>query len=323
MPTPTEKRIIQQRRAEKSGDVLVPILEELLENECRPEDEEDFRFLAMLARARARPREQGVFSPSMLGSCIRQAYFAKTGEEKHRAPSVQSNGYFLKGDFVHFQWQFALWKAHRKGLLDLVKIQAEHPSLALDSIAGGFGGNTRPAVEVRVRSSTGDFAGTIDAIIIINGTYYIVDFKGIMQISFNRHVKKGADESYQVQIVGYAMILNGSAEFHFTVKKCLLVVENKAGPVSGTRSPLALHETIVDVDDYKSEVRSRLKRLRDYVAKKSIPPPACVSTRHQQYQECPFNRFCEVEVKRIQRENEKKAQARVRGKQWEVNRIRR
>jgi hypothetical protein len=318
VPTPTEKRIIQERNAKKRGMILPAILEELLEDEVRPDDDEDFRFLGMLARARARDREEGVFSPSMLGSCVRQAYFAKTGEDKHKAQSPQTNGYFLKGDFVHFQWQFALWKAHRKGLLELVTIKAESPELDF------YGDGTRPAVEVRVKSGQGDFAGTIDAIVKIKGVYYVVDFKGINVVDFMRAVKRGAKTEYRVQIVGYAMIVNGSDEFHFNVKKCLLVHECKAGPQLGSGgSPIALHETVVDVDDHKSEVRARLKSLRDYVAKEQLPPPACVSTRHQGFQECPFNRFCLVEVKQRQREHEKKAQARARNTRFQVARPRR
>jgi hypothetical protein len=318
MPTPTEKRITQERRAWKSGSILTPIMEQLLEDEVRADDEEDYRFLAMLARARAVPREKGVFSPSMLGSCIRQAFFAKTGEEKHRAQSPQTNGYFLKGDFVHLQWQFALWKAHRKGLLELVSVAAENKALDF------YGDGTRPGVEIRVRSEAGDFAGTIDAIVRINGVYYAIDFKGINLIDFQRSVRHGAKDEYRVQIVGYAMIVNGSDKFEFRIKKCLLIYECKAGPQLGSGgSPIALHETVVDVDDHKLEVRDRLKRLRDYVAEERIPPPACVSTRHNQFQECPFNRFCLTEVKQRQREAEKKAQARARSKKLTVARPRR
>jgi hypothetical protein len=313
MPTPTETRILQRRRASESGDKLRPILERLLEEECIPEDEEDFAFMANLLKARANPREKGVFSPSMLGSCVRQAYFAKTGEEKHKAHSTQTNGYFLKGNFVHLQWQFALWKAHRRGLLELVRIEAETPELDL------FGDGTRLAVEVRVVSKTGDFGGTIDALVIIDGEVFVVDFKGINQIDYQRAIKNGIKEEYRVQIVGYAMLLNGSHVFGFVVKRCLLVSENKAGPVSGAKSPLALHEQIVEVDDYKHIVRRKLTRLRNHVAEASLPAPACVSTRHNGFQECPFNRHCRAEVRAIQAERERDVEKASRN--WRVNTV--
>lgn len=335
MPTPTERRIIQERRARARGSRLVLALEELLEREVEPEDEEDFRFLEMLLRARAIPRSKGVFSPSMLGSCMRQAYFAKTGVDPHKAHSPQTNGYFLHGNFIHLKWQFALWKAHREGLIELVTVSIdseratllemrENGDLSLEeydawvAALNFYGDGTRPAVEIRVRSKAGDFSGTIDAIIRIVTRYYLVDFKGINLIDYQRALKKGAKFEYRVQVVGYAMIVNGSDEFDFTIKQCLLVSECKAGPISGRGSPLALHEAVVDVDDYKDEVRNRLKRLREHVAEESIPAPACVSTRHQSYQECPFNRLCLEEVRRIQSKREKAAGSSKRN--WQVAR---
>jgi hypothetical protein len=313
MPTPTEARILQRRRAKASGDKLRPILEQLLEEECNPEDEEDFRFLDHLVRARANPRTKGVFSPSMLGSCVRQAYFAKTGEEQHKAHSTQTNGYFLKGNFTHLQWQFALWKAHRKGLIELVTVEAETPELDF------YGNGTRPAVEIRVASKSGDFAGTIDALVRIDGEVFVVDFKGINQIEYQRAIKNGIKAEYRIQIVGYAMLLNGSHIHPFVVKRCILLSENKAGPVSGAKSPLALHEQIVEVDDYKFEVRRRLTRLRSHVEEESLPAPACVSTRHNGFQECPFNRHCRAEVRAIQAERERDAEKTVR--KWSVNTV--
>jgi hypothetical protein len=299
-PTATEKRIIQSRRSKKTGAILVPILEQLLEDECIPEDEEDFRFMDMLVRARSIPRAKGVFSPSMLGSCVRQAWFAKRGEEKHMARSPQTNGYFLKGNFIHFQWQFACWKAHRAGAIELVTIKAETPELDF------YGNGTRPGVEVRVGS--GDFMGTIDALAKIMRPIYVIDFKGINVIDFQRAVKNGAKQEYRKQIVGYGMIYNLAARRSLQSESCLLVSENKAGPTnSASSSPLALHETLVPIAEHEAEVRRRLKTLRFYDHKDEMPPPECVSTTHMGFQECPFNRYCHDEVKERQRERERKA----------------
>ena len=339
MPTPTERRIIQERNAKRSGAVLVPILEELLENECIPEDLEDFRFMDMLVKARALPRRKGVFSPSMLGSCIRQAYFAKRGVEKHGTNSPQTNGYFLKGNFIHFQWQFAMWKAHRAGLLELVTVPIEHELEILRSmfLSGDenhsdrdyviwadaldfYGDGTRPALELRVVN--GDFGGTIDVVPRIHSSIYVVDFKGINMIDFQKTVRKGAKREYRKQIVGYAENLNESGFIgEEKVEECLLVSENKAGPVSGTRSPLALHETRVSVEEYQGEMRRRLKTLRWHDSRDELPPPACVSTLHMAFQECPFNRFCQDEVKQIQRRRQEAAKGTPR-KPLSVNRVR-
>lgn len=331
MPTPTEKRILQERHAKKTGAILVPILEELLEEECIPEGIEDFRFMDMLVKARALPRQKGVFSPSMLGSCVRQAYFVKRGVEKHKARSPQTNGYFLKGNFVHFQWQFALWKAHTKGMLELVPVPIEHELEILRKmfLAGDenhsdrdyvmwadalnfYGNGTRPGVEVRVQApGNEDFMGTIDGMIRvppfkINLKVHVVDFKGINVIDFQRAVKNGAKPEYRKQIVGYGNNVNES-DLPYEVEDCLLVSENKAGPTNSTSSsPLALHETLVPIEEHLPEVRRRLKTLRWFDSRDEVPPPECVSTNHMGYQECAFNRFCHEEVREIQRERERR-----------------
>jgi hypothetical protein len=299
MPTPTEKKIIQRRRAVKTGAILVPILERLLERECAPEDDEDFAFLDMLMRVRSTPREKGVFSPSMLGSCVRQAYFAKRNVEKHVSHSAQTNGYFLTGNFVHFKWQFALWKAHRAGMLELVMVPAED----LDYRHWGFFNGERLGIEVRVID--GEFGGTIDALIRVRKRIYVVDFKGINLIDFQRTVKKGAPIPYRRQIVGYSKI--ASKVLDLEIENALLVSECKAGPVSGTNSPLALHETLVPVAEFEADVKRRLKTLQWYDSRDELPEIECVSTRHMGFQECAFSRFCQDEVREAQVEHERRA----------------
>lgn len=337
MPTPTEKQIIRERRAKKSGALLVPILEAVLEHEVIPETPEDFRFMDMLVRARALPRRKGVFSPSMLGSCVRQAYFAKRGVEKHKAANSQTNGYFLNGNFVHLKWQFALWRAHTLGALELVSVPIAEElhilqelrdwnSISLDEYddwAGAlnfYGDGTRPAVEVRVIVDE-DFGGTIDGMVRLppfkrNTLVHVVDFKGINVIDFQRQLKRGAKRQYRVQIVGYGDNVNRST-LDYEVKDCLLVSENKAGPTnSSSTSPIALHETLVSIEDHLPEVRRRLKTLRFYDHKDEVPPPECVSTTHMAYQECAFNRFCREEVKAVELERRRRADKRPRN--WEV-----
>lgn len=325
MPTPIEKRIIQERKSKARGDVLVPILEELLEQECIPEDAEDFRFLDMLVRARALPRKKGVFSPSMLGSCLRQAYFAKRDVEKHMAASPQSNGYFLHGNFVHFKWQFAMWKAHRRGMLELVTVPIGHEvaiiwQLAVDKLISEsaakqwmdalnfFGDATRPGVEVRVVAD--DFGGTIDVLPRIDDIAYVTDFKGIRLDDYMKTVKRGAPLKYRKQIVGYAMNVNES-DLGIQVDDCLLVSECKAGPVTGAGSPIALHEARVSVEEFTGEVTRRLRTLRWHDGKDDMPPPECKSTQWTSFQECPFNRFCLDEVRLLQREREKDARSKA------------
>src|SRR5688500_4611747 len=189
-----------------------------------------------LMTARARQREKGVFSPSMLSSCMRQSYFVKTGVEKRKAKSPRTNAFFLDGDFRHYKWQFALWKAHRKGLLELL------------------------GCEIRVFHPNGDFAGTIDAIVRVDGKMYVIDFKGMNVKSFQDHERWGTKEQYVVQIVGYGDIVNLACAFEsfmgeylgVEIEACLLIGENKGGPVQ-SGSPIALHEDILYVKKHRSK----------------------------------------------------------------------
>ena len=281
MATTTEKRIAQRRKAR---GILVPILEDLLERMCEVEDEDDIGFMVDLMRARMEPRAKGVFSPSMLSSCMRQAYFVKVGQEKRPALSPSSNGFFLDGDFRHYKWQFALWKAHRAGLLTLL------------------------GVEVRVHSAAGDFVGTIDAIVSINGRIYIVDFKGMNVRSFQKFVNDGITLGHGIQITGYGMIYTTNEDFVKHLEGGLLIGESKGGPLQ-SGSPIALHEQFVPIPQFKAKVKKRLATLRRFVDNEEIPPPACVSTRHKEYQECPFAWFCRKEVLAVQRERERAARS--------------
>lgn len=327
MTTPTERAILQRRRAAKTGDVLVPILEQLLENEVIPETPEHFRFMDMLVKARALPRRKGVFSPSMLGSCMRQAWFAKRGEEKHLSADSQRNGYFLKGNFVHLQWQFAFWRAHEKGLLKLVTVPIDHELEILDAMkhAGTinvfermqwaealdfYDNGTRPGVEVRVVD--GDFGGTADVIaeIPVGETPRVIDIKGINLIDFQRTVKSGTKPEYRRQVVGYADNVN--TVLGLGVEECIVLSECKAGPLSGRGSPIALHETLVPVKDYHGEMARRLRTLRYHDHTDEMPAIECVSTRHMGYQECAFGgRFCHDEVLAVQRAREADARNKV------------
>jgi hypothetical protein len=287
--TATEKRIIEARKAK---GVLVPILQETLEREVRVEDEQDQWFMLELMKARAQPREKGVFSPSMLGSCMRQAYFAKTGMTKHPATSSRSNYYFLDGDFRHYKWQFVLWKAHRAGLLTLL------------------------GVEVRIHHPSGDFAGTLDGLVMFNdGKHTIPDFKGMHVRAFQEFEMYGAPINYKVQLVGYGEILNQNGGFYegfmgyggggIQIDDVVLIGENKGGPGQRSDNQIALREEVIPLRKGRSAVKRRLHALRGYVEREEVPPPACYSVRLKQFEECPFAPNCREEVKAIQASREK------------------
>jgi hypothetical protein len=277
--TATESRIMERRKAR---GILVPILEQVLERPLDVDGDEDMAFMLHLMQARAVPREKGVFSPSMLSRCMRESYFSKTGQEKRWAKSPRTNAFFLDGNFRHLKWQFALFKAHQAGLLKLL------------------------GVEIRVHHPSGDYAGTIDAVVEISDEIFIVDFKGMNVSSFQNLEMYGSSFEHRLQIVGYAIIANvdektrgGDKE----VTRCLLIGENKGGPTS-KGSPIALHEDVVEITKHRREVKTRIATLRKAVADEKIPEPACTTTRTKTFQECPFAWYCRDEVRAIQQERE-------------------
>jgi hypothetical protein len=75
----------------KAKGILVPILEQILERPLEIEDDEDIAFMLKLMQERARPREKGVFSPSMLSSCMRKSYFCqdRPGKEVGQVATYQ------------------------------------------------------------------------------------------------------------------------------------------------------------------------------------------------------------------------------------------
>jgi hypothetical protein len=86
----------------------------------------------------------------------------------------------------------------------------------------------------------------------------------------------------------------------FRIEKAIMLTENKGGPDS--KHPIALHESIIELEDFKPEVKRRLETLRTHEAKEEIPPPECVSTGTFQFTGCPFAGFCKKEIQAIQYE---------------------
>jgi hypothetical protein len=290
--TLVERKIIEARR--RKG-VLVPILEEILENMVEVEDELDEKFMLDLMRARRAPREKGVFSPSMLGSCMRKAYFAKTGKQKFPATSPTTNYYFFDGDFRHYKWQFALWKAHRAGLLDA----SWRRGTGLPS-ERRFRRNHRCHCQYRRQGLHRGLQG--------DASHCVPDLRAW-----------GTPDDYKIQIIGYGQIVNLACAFEsfmgeflgIEVEFCLLIGESKGGPSQRGSSVIALHEDKLAVKEHRAKVKRKMHTLRRYVTNEEVPPPACTNTRIKLFQECPFAPHCREEVKLIQKrlEADKKEKA--------------
>ena len=263
----------------------MPLLEDLFTKPVEIQHLQDLAWLQTLMRKQldreeVRTRDK-VFSPSSLASCLRQVYlsknYSKAGVKKQIPVRVEPHFYFLTGNWLHLKWQFALYKLNQK-----------HP----DEIFKLVG------TEYRVASKHGDHAGTLDALCVIHGEYYVVDIKGVNVRTFKQAVSGDVSLQYKIQISDYAMLMNVDKTYKFPkIERGIILYENKGGPSNGY--PIALHEVLVDPADYLPEIQLRLESLRDHEKRNTIPAPECTSIGQAQFQACPFRKFCKAEVQKI------------------------
>lgn len=305
-PTRLEREIIQKRREKDKGQILVPMLHELLKGKVEIETEDDAAFIHLLnlrGIERERMRQQGyennemVFSPSSLAKCLRKVYLSKKhqdlGLERVELPAIGAHSYFFTGDWIHLKWQFALYKLNKLFPKDFILLEVEMP----------------------VMSKRGDHGGTIDALALIHGEPFIIDVKGLNVKGFQNVDFGDLQEEYRIQIADYIMLINstrgcpvdeswldilGLKKFP-KVQRGIILAENKGGPDSG--HPAGLTERIVNGDENIPEVRLRLAELRMHEQANTIPPIECTSTRTIQFQGCPFAGFCKKEVAKVERAN--------------------
>jgi hypothetical protein len=283
LATQTEKRIAQQRRAK---GVLVPLLEDLFSRQVEIEEGEDVEFLTTLLNLTAirqtKRQTKPLYSPSQLSSCLRYVYLLKhhkaLGITKQPSIRPEANFYFFNGNWVHLKWQFALYKLHQKLPDDVFMLIG---------------------CEIPIISKHGDHGGTMDALVMIHGEFYIVDFKGLNVRTFSEIARGFIPPEYALQIVDYGMLFN-SQRGNAVLTRGLLITESKGGP--DPKHPIALHESEIPIKTRLPEVRGRLEVLRNHERRKEIPEPECTSTQTLQFIGCPFAAHCRKEVKEIQRQ---------------------
>lgn len=296
--TKLEKAIRHERGRE---GVLVPLLEDFLQEPLEIEDEEDIQFVidvltSQVARSQARI-ERPLFSPSQLAECLRYVYLLKhhkeLGIERVKVKSASAHFYFFNGNFLHLKWQFALFKLDRALPDDVFKL---------------FG------VEIPIVSKRGDHGGTVDALCAIYQLPYIVDFKGLNVRAFSNITRGEIPPQYAMQLSDYGMLFNAStalkkakrkhgASAETKLHRGLLVTESKGGP--DPKHPIALHETEIEIETFLPEVKRRLTKLRKHGEENSIPKAECQSTGSVQFLGCPFRKFCKEEVQRNARRKRK------------------
>lgn len=290
-PTNLEKQLRHERR---ERGVLVPLIENFMRHPVEIESQDDVEWLThlleiMVERQDRRIGDDKVFSPSALASCMRHVYLLrhhkKLNIEKLATVRIEPNYYFLTGNFLHLKWQFALHKMEQR---------INDPDVF--QLLG---------VEVAITSKRGDHGGTVDAIVLIYGVPYIIDFKGLNVRSFGEITRAFVPHEYEVQLADYMMLWNSIRKkpYPFRIEKALLIAENKGGP--DAKHPIALHEHVINMTDHLAEVQLRLEVLREHEEEKEIPAPECTTTKGFQFAGCAFQKFCKPEVKAIEKARSK------------------
>ena len=279
----TTETNIRYRR--KRSGLLVPLLEDLLREPLRIENEEDVEFIETLLNKgierEQRRNTRPVFSPSAMAACLRQVYLTRhhseLGISKLKSMRMEPNFYFLTGEWLHIKWQFACHRLSQKFPDKFELVSCEYPII----------------------SKRGDHGGTVDVCCIVGGELLIVDFKGLNVKDFSR-IARGEASGYELQLADYMALFNSRPENrarNLRIDRALLVVENKGG--SNANHPIALHETVVELSDWIKPLRQRLKILREHENAGEMPPPECVSTTSFQFTSCPFRKYCRPEVTKI------------------------
>lgn len=286
--TSTEELIQQIKRSSRSESILVPRIEDFLRRPVEIDDDADRWYLQTLIEARSQKRKKGVYSPSMLATCVRQVYLTQKKTKKKKVERTAMSGYFLDGNFRHFKWQFLMWKMHRAGKIVLI----DAGSICLGA-------------EVPVMNERGDFGGTIDNLIYIPEIEFVctVDWKGMNSSGFNRALYQGPSLQYIVQSVGYSKLANASLDLPKKIENVLIIGEHKNGPMMTrkVKAPLGLVEWKFSIKENQHHVDSRMKSLRGYARREEMPPPECKSIRIQAFKDCPFSPICRGEIEASER----------------------
>lgn len=298
-PTRLEKTITQRRR---SQGIIRPLLEELFMGQVRIEDQDDIDFInhtaTKMALREAERKDNLVFSPSGLASCLRRVYLGRhwkaLGLERVELPNVEAHGIFSEGDFRHLQYHFYMHKLDK---------HLGHKFILVD-------------IEVPVVSKRKDHGGTVDCIAFLpeHEITVVIDYKGWNVRNFQQALN-GLPHSPRIQVTDYMMLLNAgvwkfpyelyeqldSVGLHVPEKisDAFILAFNKGGP--DNKHPLALHEHHVALSDNLPEVQIRLGVLREHEREKEIPSPECTSTKTAVFQNCPFAGYCLKEVREVER----------------------
>jgi hypothetical protein len=179
--SPDEKVLdsLMRHMARVEQDPLTPLLDRyFLER-----DLSENRLDSYLVNMSHRPRPRGRLSPSRICGCKRQAAFAFVGMPARRVVDPDTQGIFDDGDWRHHRWQATF--------LDMEKVLGVKTFKVVSIEEGTF---HEPLY----------IAGSMDAVVRINGELWVIDFKGINSWGFERVYREHEPHrAHVLQLISY------------------------------------------------------------------------------------------------------------------------
>lgn len=246
-------RLVKNMKS-READPLRPMIDQyVLER-----DAADNRLTHYEIDMRPRLRPGGRLSPSAVGGCKRKMVFQFLGVKGRRKLDPDTEMLFEDGNWRHHKWQAIF--------LDMEEVLGADRFRVLD-------------IEKKVVDEAIYLMGYVDAIVMINGVTYIIDFKGINERGW-AWITNGdaAKQENKLQVIAYEALAD---ETHG-----ILLYDNKNN--SATRG-FAVEFTEADWRDAKEWVDEVLGRLED----RRLPSkhPNCRAGSFQ-YEKCPFAKLC-------------------------------
>jgi PD-(D/E)XK nuclease superfamily protein len=253
---PVEVRVLRDliRHMANEDDPLTPLLDDYyLKRDRAPQRLQDFTI-----DLQPRPRPPGRLSPSKLCGCERQAAFAFLGMPGKQIIDPAQQAIFDDGNWRHYKWDATF--------LDMQLVLGPRKFKVI-------------SIEEPVELPEFYIAGSLDAVIVIKGKLYVVDFKGINQWGFERVFRDHKPhEAHVLQLITYMKARK--------VRRGLLLYDDKNTQKQAIFAITFTKKAWSEVEDWADNVLRR-------ITEQKLPPMSldCQAGTFL-FERCPFASHC-------------------------------
>lgn len=244
-----------KRAKERQKDPLTPLIDEYLL--VRDKSEERY-FKLPIDSMEERPRPPGRISPSAIGGCKKAAVFKFIGAKGVRTVGPELQMIFDDGNIRHAKWDWMF--------LDMQAVLGEERFKVVN-------------IEQDVMYPRLYIAGSLDAVVAIEGKKWVVDFKGANLFTWNDVYMRDEPKAAHVwQLLSYMKARK--------IRRGILIYENK------NDQKFRCFVIEFDPEEWK-EVKRWSSSVINYLERNRLPP------RHEECekgskmaQDCFFSKWC-------------------------------